>query len=516
MDSAIDDEGGFHVVWRNYSGTQGDPDETVYSRYDGIAWLPPEVVQCNSTATPAQIGADSHGRPHVVWETQDWPGRLRYRTKVVGQWSPPVQLNMDSQVVDQNSSDVAVSPVNDEMHTVWISTASGHSEVFYNHAYVGATNDVHPPSVSVTAPTTGAVLPIGSSFAIQWSAVDGTTVAGCDLAYTTNGGASWLPIASNVENSGACPWTVPNIGSATGQVRVTAHDLAGNAGSGFSAFFTVADLTPPTISLLAPTSGVVLVGGTATNILWLATDNASVSGIALDYSLDAGNTWFSIATNLANTGNYAWTIPNTATLSLLLRATAKDTAGFIATVVSAQPMSIVRANNPPIQPYNPFPLANGVSAPTVAPNLQWLSGDADGDSLTYRVYMGTNASPQLITSVSVNSFAPGLLRPQQVYYWQVVASDGKANTPGPMWSFATESAETPRAHLADFDQLTPNQFNLSIEGILGENYRVEFSSNLVSSSWNPLTNVIATNGAVIVPVSFPTNCKAGYWRAVGQ
>ena len=205
------------------------------------------------------------------------------------------------------------------------------------------------------------------------------------------------------------------------------------------------------------------------------------------------------------------------TLSLLLRAAAKDTAGLNASVVSVQPMSIVHSNTPPIQPFNPFPLINGVAAPTVSPMLQWQSGDADGDSLSYRVYLGTNPSPPFIISLPVNSLVPGLLRPQQVYYWQIVASDGKVNTPGPLWSFTTESAETPHAHLSGFGQLTPNQFNLSIGGILGETYCIEFSTNLMSSSsWNQLTNVFTTNGDATISVDLPTNCKAGFWRAVGQ
>lgn len=48
--------------------------------------------------------------------------------------------------------------------------------------------------------------------------------------------------------------------------------------------------------------------------------------ITLEYSTNNGTNWSSIATSLANTGSYNWTIPSINTATALVRITATDTA----------------------------------------------------------------------------------------------------------------------------------------------------------------------------------------------
>ena len=72
-----------------------------------------------------------------------------------------------------------------------------------------------------------------------------------------------------------------------------------------------------TVTVTAPNGGEVIVGGSAQNITWTAT---GVSSVNLEYSLNNGASWTSIATGVnASSGTYAWNVPNTASSQALVR-----------------------------------------------------------------------------------------------------------------------------------------------------------------------------------------------------
>ncbi|MBI5168386.1 MAG: T9SS type A sorting domain-containing protein [Candidatus Eisenbacteria bacterium] len=95
----------------------------------------------------------------------------------------------------------------------------------------GAT-DVTAPTVALTAPAGGVTWKAGSVQAITWTASDNVGVTAVDLAYSTDGGATYPnTIATGLANSGTYNWTLPNVNSTTVRVRVTARDAAGNSAS---------------------------------------------------------------------------------------------------------------------------------------------------------------------------------------------------------------------------------------------------------------------------------------------
>jgi len=100
----------------------------------------------------------------------------------------------------------------------------------------GSAGDVTAPAVAVTSPDGGETWKAGSSHAITWSATDAVGVTSVDLAYSTDGGATFPnALASGIANSGSWSWTVPNLPTGTARVRVLARDAAGNAGRDSSA-----------------------------------------------------------------------------------------------------------------------------------------------------------------------------------------------------------------------------------------------------------------------------------------
>jgi hypothetical protein len=88
--------------------------------------------------------------------------------------------------------------------------------------------DIAPPSVTLTSPNGGEVWNFGETQPITWLATDNVGVTAIDLAYSTDGGATYPNvIGTGLANTGSYLWAVPNVNTATVRVLVTAHDAAG-------------------------------------------------------------------------------------------------------------------------------------------------------------------------------------------------------------------------------------------------------------------------------------------------
>ncbi len=95
-------------------------------------------------------------------------------------------------------------------------------------------------------------------------------------------------------------------------------------------------------------------------------------------------------------------------------------------------------NNQPEQPSNPTPSDDAMGV-ELTPTLQWSCSDADGDALTYDVYLGTSEdltdADIVATAISDTFFTTSELEEGNIYYWKVVASDGTWINVSPVWSF---------------------------------------------------------------------------------
>jgi hypothetical protein len=142
----------------------------------------------------------------------------------------------DSSPADDGSAQAG----NTSIYDGWGEAGATDSTLFLN-ATLWATRrtapvDATPPAVSVTSPVGGEAWKVASSHAITWTATDNVGVTAVDLAYSTDGGATYPnTIATNLANSGSYAWTVPNAPGTTVRVRATARDAAGNSGTGASA-----------------------------------------------------------------------------------------------------------------------------------------------------------------------------------------------------------------------------------------------------------------------------------------
>lgn len=90
---------------------------------------------------------------------------------------------------------------------------------------------------------------------------------------------------------------------------------------------TTTDTTPPAITVIAPNGGEVIGANTTFYVQFTATDISGVPAVSIDMSDNGGATWKPVAKDIANTGTYAWFVPNRPGSAIQVRVTATDGAG---------------------------------------------------------------------------------------------------------------------------------------------------------------------------------------------
>ncbi|RYY44781.1 MAG: hypothetical protein EOO06_17545 [Chitinophagaceae bacterium] len=158
-------------------------------------------------------------------------------------------------------------------------------------------------SITITQPNGGEVLYPCQSYTIKWNQT-GTPSNYWNIDYSIDGGTIWASVATNfLSSNGQFSWTVPNVTTTTALVRVYDAQNSATADQSNNVFSILKAVT-----LTAPNGGEVFVGNTLQNITWDAI--TGTSGFNVEYSINNGSSWNSIAFNLpAESRSYAWTVP---------------------------------------------------------------------------------------------------------------------------------------------------------------------------------------------------------------
>ena len=88
-------------------------------------------------------------------------------------------------------------------------------------------DDVTPPTAAVVHPNGGETLIEGTTVDLQWTATDNVAVVALELAYSPDGGTTWLSIATDVPNTGSHSWPVPVGLTQNALFRIRAYDPHG-------------------------------------------------------------------------------------------------------------------------------------------------------------------------------------------------------------------------------------------------------------------------------------------------
>jgi Bacterial Ig domain/Polysaccharide deacetylase len=197
-----------------------------------------------------------------------------------------------------------------------------------------ASADTTPPTVALTAPAAGTVT---GTITIAASAADNVGVAGVQFRVDgVNLGAQDTVAPYSIA------WNTATAGNGVHTLSAVARDAAGNVTTSGLVSVTVsnpvADTTPPTVALSAPTAGATVAG--SVSVTATAADNIGVAGV--QFRLDGVNLG---AEDTTSPYSITW---NTATASNgahALSAVARDAAGNVTTSTAVA----VTVNNPTSQ-----------------------------------------------------------------------------------------------------------------------------------------------------------------------
>jgi hypothetical protein len=232
-----------------------------------------------------------------------------------------------------------------------------------------AVNDTTAPTVTLGAPNGGQNWLAGSVQNITFTMTDLTADnLNYELQYTTNASAGtpiWYAVTggtgTNVaQGAKTVAWTVPPPAATSTdcKVRVMVTNKYGVASAWIAStgvFTITVSTTPPVVAVITPNGGETLVGGTAYNITYTATD--SVSGtfqwLKFEYTLDNGSNWATIATinnapqAASGSGSFSWSVPNSAATSCRIRVTAHSQTGLETSAQSANLFQITASTFAP-------------------------------------------------------------------------------------------------------------------------------------------------------------------------
>lgn len=97
-------------------------------------------------------------------------------------------------------------------------------------------------------------------------------------------------------------------------------------------------------------------------------------------------------------------------------------------------------NFSPDRPSNPVP-ATGAVSQALNVQLYWSCTDPDGDPITYQVFFGVPVNPPSVaTGQTDTTYNPGVLQPNTLYHWKIIATDPlNSFSVSNIWTFTTGS-----------------------------------------------------------------------------
>jgi hypothetical protein len=174
------------------------------------------------------------------------------------------------------------------------------------------------PTITVSVPNGNETWDAETTQTITWSHTG--TVTSVNIDYSSNGGASWLPIAAGAANTGSYDWLLPALDSDNCLVRVSDTETAASDTSNG----TFAIWQEPSITVTAPNGGENWPMYSTQNITWTST--GPIAYVKIEHTENGGKKWETITSLTANSGSYQWTLPwvNKNKDECLVRITASD------------------------------------------------------------------------------------------------------------------------------------------------------------------------------------------------
>jgi hypothetical protein len=196
---------------------------------------------------------------------------------------------------------------------------------------------IRSSGITVITPASGALVTEGTQgYEVTWSGTGLTSKK--TIALSLDSGATWTTIGTITANVFSYEWFVPDTVSTRAMIRITDS----NGVTGMSGVFTIRSNG---ITVTRPVAGEVIAGGTQDfQINWTGTGLTMLKTFAL--SVDGGKTWVAIGTQSSNAFTYFWNVPDTSTISAIIRITDSNGITGMSGIFTIQSAKIIVVVNP--------------------------------------------------------------------------------------------------------------------------------------------------------------------------
>jgi M6 family metalloprotease-like protein len=178
-------------------------------------------------------------------------------------------------------------------------------------------------TITLTAPTAGAIWLVGDSHDITWTSQNLTENVKIEINRTYPTG-TWSTLVASTPNAGSYAWTVSGSASTTARIRITGVTHTAATGTSAANFSVGAR----TITITSPNTAAVWIAGDTNTVTWTTSNLPEFVKIELNRTYPAG-TWESVADSIANSGSCRWAVstPLTTTARIRIKGTSHTTVG---------------------------------------------------------------------------------------------------------------------------------------------------------------------------------------------
>ncbi|UYL07380.1 hypothetical protein B9G69_010015 [Bdellovibrio sp. SKB1291214] len=374
----------------NYAMSMSDGIKTIY------LWSKDSAGNISATPTSVTVKYDTTaptlsltGVPTVIAGSTAMSLTFSATDSLAGIALVKLQYSAD----DITYTDVATLTAATSPYTGYTPTASGYMRLYAEDNAGNSNATTGLPFVYDNTPP-NAPSPTLTSAAITNNTQVTFTVPNCtDTSYILFTESAGAPAAGNtswVACNTATTYTHTITGETTHTIYVWAKDTANNVSATSGSLSVILDVTPPTVTWVAPTTDVRV--STATTVSWRVTDihTSTSQNTVLQYSEDAGVTWSTLSTqalpanSVSNqTYTYTWTTPAT-TKNARLRVVTTDSATNQRTITKDL---IVESERPVI---DTFTLADGATIVGISSVNAALSVTASTSVTSYMRFSETD------------------------------------------------------------------------------------------------------------------------------
>lgn len=189
------------------------------------------------------------------------------------------------------------------------------------------TIDTVKPTITITAPATDEIVPMGTTYNITWAANDNKGIASRAIKWYN--GSIYQLLDSAAGNTGLWAWVIPNsVDLSQCKIMITVYDSTGNSKSDETGEFEIKDITPPAVDIKDPKKGQVY--SIYCEIRFDASDTNGVASRSLWYSLDGGKNYTFIDSMLSNNPEFyykSWAVHQIASHDCRVKLRVYDTRG---------------------------------------------------------------------------------------------------------------------------------------------------------------------------------------------